>query len=76
MTTTKQTVIVEYSMDSLADISADAFEAECVRQADDHRGHDIEFRVGLRNRQTIDGEQSDIAERIVERAFAACCAAN
>lgn len=68
--TTKPTVLVEYSTDSLGDINAAQFESACQRRAE-QRGYEIEFRVGLHNRETIDGEPSD---SIVERSFAACCA--
>lgn len=66
---TGRTVLVEYSLDSLGDIAPAAFEAACISRAES-LGLGVEFKVGLNNRETIDGEPSD---RIVERAFAACC---
>lgn len=72
MTTTKQTILVEYSLDSLGDIRPDYFQSACERLAHD-RGYDVEFREGLHNRHTIDGETSDEADYVVERAFENCC---
>lgn len=64
-----KTVRVEYSLDSLGDISAEAFESACLRRAE-KRGCNVVFSIGLSNRETIDGEPSD---EIVEQAFAECC---
>ena len=63
------TDVVEYSLDSLGDIAPAAFETACRSRAAS-LGYEVEFLVGLNNRETIDGEPSDM---IVERAFAECC---
>lgn len=62
---------IEYSLDSLGDITPEQFERACVARADRH-GYQVEFVVGLHNRETLDGEPCDV---IVERAFADCCQA-
>ena len=64
-----KTVRIEYSLDSLGDISAEAFESACLRRAE-KKGFNVIFSVGLTNRETVDGEPSD---EIVERAWAECC---
>ena len=65
-----KTILVEYSLDSLSDITPDEFQAACERRAE-KSGYWLEFRVGLHNRETSDGEPCDI---IVQQAFADCCA--
>lgn len=66
-----QTVRIEYSLDSLGDITADAFRSACEARAA-AVGYKVEFVEGLHNRETLNGEPCDL---IVERAFAECCAA-
>lgn len=63
------TIKIEYSLDSLGDITPAAFRESCERRAS-QLGYDIEFSEGLHNRETVDGEVVDL---ITERAFADCC---
>lgn len=65
------TILVEYSLDSLGDITPAAFEAKATEFAT-ALGYAVEFSVGLNNRETLDGEPVDM---IVEKAFRECCAA-
>jgi len=69
ITVSRPTICVEYSLDSLGDISPDAFESACQSRAET-MGCDVEFVVGLNDRETMFGEPVDL---IVEHAFAECC---
>ena len=60
---------IEYSLDSLGDISPELFEKTC-RKIATRRSLDVEFVVGLSNRESQDDEPCDL---IVERAFNECC---
>ena len=64
-----KTITIEYSLDSLGDITPMAFQTACEAVAK-NKGYQVEFRVGLHNRETIDGEPVDL---IVESAFMECC---
>jgi hypothetical protein len=66
-----ETIVVEYSLDSLADIHPKQFENACKNLASKIQ-YNVEFVVGLKNRETVNGETVDC---IVERAFTDCCCA-
>lgn len=67
-------VEVEYSLDSLADVPADEFEAELeARLEEAFPGADITVRQGSGNRHRMDHEESEEVRRVAEEAFSHLC---